>query len=507
LINSHLNVSTSHLKLQFNVDGIPLFKSSSLSLWPILCLIHNIGHKEPFVVGLFCGKVKPSSASEFLSDFVADLLTILREGLSINGKIYSFSLHSFVCDAPARAFIKGIKSHSGYASCEKCSVHGEHDGKVLFISTNSPLRTDDSFDQRVDESHHVGISCPLSPLPVGCVTQFGLDYMHLICLGVTRRLLMYWKGPVGPLHVRLSRKLVSELSERLIFFALYCPVEFARKPRALDELPRWKATEFREFLLYSGPFILEGLLSDELYKHLMLLFVSIRILASKQQAVMYCDYASELLVKFVTDAEVLYGKQIMVYNVHCLIHLAEDVKRLGCLDEFSAFLFENKLGQLKKLVRKPSYPLQQILRRLNEQQSFKVTDHSAIVEPVTKFEHNSGPLIAAHPSAKQFKRVKTNQWSLSLKVGENCIMTSEGVPALVRNIVAASGTISLICTKFECVSEAFTYPLISSKLGICKVERQLRSLFSIPLSSVMYKCVYWPIRNCEDSFIVIPFLH
>ena len=121
LINSQ--VSTNHLKLQFNVDGIPLFKSSSLSLWPVLCLIHNIGYKEPFVVGLFCGKEKPSSASEFLSEFVADLLSILSKGLSINGKTYSFSIHSFVCDAPARAFVKGIKSHSGYASCEIGRAH------------------------------------------------------------------------------------------------------------------------------------------------------------------------------------------------------------------------------------------------------------------------------------------------------------------------------------------------------------------------------------------------
>jgi hypothetical protein len=173
-----------------------------------------------------------------------------------------------------------------------------------------------------------------SPLPVGCVTQFRLDYMHLVCLGVMQRLLMYWKGPVGPLHVRLSRKSVSELSQRLVLFGSYCPVEFAWKPRAVYELLRWEATGFREFLLYSGPFALE-------YNNFMILFVSIRILSSKHQTVRYCDYASELLVKFVTDAGVLYGRQIMVYNMHCLIHLAEDVNCLGCLDGFSAFPFEN----------------------------------------------------------------------------------------------------------------------------------------------------------------------
>ena len=43
----------------------------------------------------------------------------------------------------------------------------------------------------------------------------------------------------------------------------------------------------------------------------------------------YCSYAGELLVKFVNDAQVLYGNDIMVHNVHCLIHLANDVKIWG----------------------------------------------------------------------------------------------------------------------------------------------------------------------------------
>jgi hypothetical protein len=35
------------IELSFNIDGVPLFKSSSVQLWPILC---SIKHFEPFVV-------------------------------------------------------------------------------------------------------------------------------------------------------------------------------------------------------------------------------------------------------------------------------------------------------------------------------------------------------------------------------------------------------------------------------------------------------------------------
>ena len=126
---------------------------------------------------------------------------------------------------------------------------------------------DEDFSRRTDEGHHVD-SCPHDPLPIGFVSKFGLDYMHFVCLGVMRRSLLYWKGPVGPLHVRLGRKAVGEISTRLMFLAAYIPIEFARKPRSLDDLNRWKATEFCEFLLYSGVSALRTLLPNRLYMNI-----------------------------------------------------------------------------------------------------------------------------------------------------------------------------------------------------------------------------------------------
>jgi hypothetical protein len=62
-----------------------------------------------------------------------------RGGLIVDQKTKTIKIYSFVCDAPARSFIKGIKYPTGYSSCEKCTVHGEHDGKVIFPVTNCPL--------------------------------------------------------------------------------------------------------------------------------------------------------------------------------------------------------------------------------------------------------------------------------------------------------------------------------------------------------------------------------
>lgn len=75
----------------------------------------------------------------------------------------------------------------------------------------------------------------------------------------------------------------------------------------------------------------------------------------------YCSYAHDLLVLFVEHAAKLYGRAILVYNVHGLVHLAEDVRKFGCLDSTSSFPYENYLKNLKKLVLKPYFPLQQVM--------------------------------------------------------------------------------------------------------------------------------------------------
>ena len=98
----------------------------------------------------------------------------------------------------------------------------------------------------------------------------------------------------------------------------------------------------------------------------MLLFVSIYCLSSIFVSAAYCQYSSELLCLFVNEIGQLYGEDQYVYNMHGLVHLADDVESYGVLDNFSAFSFESFLGKLKRLVRKPTFPLQQVIRRLSE---------------------------------------------------------------------------------------------------------------------------------------------
>ncbi len=340
------NVPDRHVfKLQLNFDGLPLFKSTSTQFWPILGLLQGYT-KKPILIGLFCGTSKPNSLTEYLHDLVQEL-KVLKDGFLFKQKTFFLNVVSVVCDTPARAFIRGVKSHTAYYGCDKCHQSGvRKSNRMTFPEVNARRRTDDSFRQETDEEHHVQHS-PFTEVGIDMITCFPYDYMHLVCLGVMRRLLDLWISTTGPLHCRISSSQASMVTDRLLALRNYIPSEFARRPRALVERCRWKATELRQFLLYTGPVVLRGVLQPQIYDNFMLLSVGVYILASPKYCLELNDFAKTLLVSFVEHFGQLYGKEFLVYNIHGLVHLSEDVKVHGNLDRISAFPFENFLGKLK----------------------------------------------------------------------------------------------------------------------------------------------------------------
>ena len=91
---------------------------------------------------------------------------------------------------------------------------------------------------------------------------------------------------------------MSELSNSLLELSASIPSEFARKPRSLREVDRWKATEFRQFLLYTGPVVLAQNLNKEVYDNFMLLFCGITILICPKLSQVYSDYAIRILASY-----------------------------------------------------------------------------------------------------------------------------------------------------------------------------------------------------------------
>eukprot|EP00111_Clytia_hemisphaerica_P014372 TCONS_00042316-protein len=363
--NPGINIPDNCIKLCVNVDGLPIFKSTNGQFWPILC---NFSKLTPFTVALYYGTSKPTNLRDFLNDFLFEYASLKLEGLEFEGISYRVIIFTLPCDAPARQFLKCVKAHNGYHGCERCDAKGESiSRRMVFHNLDSDQRTNEAFARfEYAGKHQLELTC-LVEFGICCVSQFPLDYMHLVCLGVVKRLLIVWKE--GDRRYKLSAGQLNRISSSLNSMSGKFPSDFARQPRGLKDLKRWKATEFRLFLLYTGFIVLRDILSEDRYKHFLSLVVAFRILLESNDFVRNenLENARKLLTYFVKKSRYLYGTTFTVYNVHNLVHICDDVEYHNCsLDSISSFPFENHLQFFKKFIRKAQNPLSQIVRRIHE---------------------------------------------------------------------------------------------------------------------------------------------
>lgn len=460
------------ISLSVGIDGIPISRSNNNQFWPILGLIDQSSNKLPFVIGIWFGKSKPSS-TDFLNQFIEDCKFLEDNGIQYNGDLISFNVSKVLADAPARSFIKAVKNHNSYFGCERCNVEGEWMGRVVYSEEKGALRTDDSFRACLHEEHHTGVSKFLK-LNIGMVSQFPLDYLHLVCLGVTRKLLRVWvKGKVP--H-KLRARDIDLISNTLISFVQYFPRDFQRKPRSLKEIDHFKGTEFRTLLLYTGFPAFESVLTRDQLKLFLLLHAGIFILLSK-----FCadsnwnNFARELLTRFVKKASEMYGHEFVTYNVHSLIHLPDDAVVHGDLELCSTFKFESFMQTLKRMLHSHSFFLEQVAKRIVENSLLNFLDNTNC-EAVTV---------------------------LSVKQGDNCFMLKDS------KIVVLIKRLSIIENTFECLEYSKKcsvplYPFDSSILGIFVVDGPIKTTRTVCVVDILCKYVRFPFRN---SFICIPLLH
>ena len=314
-----------------------MFNNSNITVWPILGSFKGLD-QSIFPIALFSSSCKTNSVDNYLKDFIDEMKCFQQVGVICDntGKAYKIKLEADICDARARSFFKCIKTHKGYNCCERCIQCGEWYQKIVLPDLSAPLRTDLDFFNQHDSEHHNAVS-PFTKLNYSMVCGFPIDYMHCVCLGVVRRIISLLIQ--GLPSCRLSQSIVVVISKKLAALRLY----ISKESRSLAEIRRWKATELRLFLIYIWPVVLKGKLLPNYYQNFMDLSVAVRILLCTSLLKHYTGYASQLLRYFVQTFEELYGRDQLVYNVHSLIHLADDEKHYGALDNCSSFKYENYL--------------------------------------------------------------------------------------------------------------------------------------------------------------------
>ena len=107
------------------------------------------------------------------------------------------------------------------------------------------------------------------------------------------------------------------------------PSEFSLQPRSLKDLDRQK--EFRQFLLYTGPMVLQDIISDNAYEHFLALSITLTILLQSDDQ----NRCHSLCITYIT---------CYIYQMAAFIIAAH-------LTQFPAFPLKIFCNDLKKLCK------------------------------------------------------------------------------------------------------------------------------------------------------------
>ncbi|CAI6377752.1 unnamed protein product [Macrosiphum euphorbiae] len=519
------------IRLVIGVDGLPLSKSSGSCFWPILGYLSRQRMQSVFLIGIYWGNKKPDNSNAFIKYFVDEIKQLITNG--INVKQYTennilidvhkkVTVDAFCCDQPAKSFLLNTKSHCGFYSCTRCTVKGKYlMRRVCFPKLNCSKRTHEDFVGKIQRQYHNDkhqVTEILNIPNFDVVNHFSIDYMHAVCLGAVKKILMLWKGDTickrNINKQKLNSLQIKHISERLVSFRNSVPCEFARKPRSLEELPRFKATELRLILLYLGPLSIHSIVSKKIYKHFLSLNIAMTIFLSPNYN-MLASSAKSIMNDFVKQFAYLYGSHFVSHNIHSLIHLYDDYNLYGPLDNVSCFKFENYMCGLKKMVRKNDKPLQQVVKRCQERSlSLKTNCENNVNNiPIKQFkvEHSEGPLtnetsspqykilildqikVKIHVNADSYVGLKTNGNLQIIKVVNICYCQQ-----LKKQILLGRQFLKLECF--------FKEPIKSNTMGIYKVSDFSKTICIWNIEDVMTKYMILSPDNI-DIMVAYPVIH
>lgn len=391
LLNSEggfLSSNPYNLTAILNTDGINLYSSSKVELWPFFIAINELSPPLRFsrdnllLAAIWQGKGKPPF-EKMLKHLGKEFELLYNEGVkvSIQHDVITVKM-AVVCgvfDLPAKASILNMTYFNGKESCITCEDPGQVVKQGKGHSRCYPYRElGQEFKAR---SHDEVVECMRTGTEKKRVKGFkgtsGLlaipsydvvkgtvpDYMHCVLLGITNTLLSKWFSPCYSGQPFFIGKHIETVSKRLLNIKPALSVE--RLPRNLERhFNNMKATELQMWLLfYSGP-CLTGILPDNYLKHFACLSEALYILLGEHISVELIERASTLLREFYSNFGKLYGQGSCGLNVHnACIHLLSYVLKWGPVWAWSCFPFEDANAALLQSAHGTGNVTKQILKK------------------------------------------------------------------------------------------------------------------------------------------------
>ena len=193
------------------------------------------------------------------------------------------------------------------------------------------------------------------------------EYMHCVCLGAVKRLLILTFN-LGEKRIRCTTRRLSNPAKYNDFMkGIKVPKEFSRRARNLD-ISVLKAQEMRNITLFFFPVIVECIEKNAKERKLWLLLAFIVracCLPNNEFENVLIDAISNCARQFYTLYEQLFSTKNCTYNTHVFASHILDIRTRGPLTLTSAFSFEAFYAELRHSFTPGTIsPLKQMLQNV-----------------------------------------------------------------------------------------------------------------------------------------------
>ena len=384
--------NSGNISLTWNTDGIPVFKSSKYSIWPLYFAINELPISKRWcndnliLAGLWFGTQKPNMLT-FLKPFVEGL-SELHGGVEMhspdipNSFICKTRLLCGTCDLPAKAMVFNMTQYNGYYGCTHCQQSGKqlstgergtvHVYHYVQTDPTGPKRTSQQLEKHSREATMngtivYGIKGPswFSMVPdYNILEGNAIDYMHCVLLGVTKMLLKLWFDSEHSREMWYCGTKVQLADSKLL--QIKPPLNITRTPRSIQHHRNyWKASEYRNWLLFYSLPVMFSILPKEYLAHHMLLVEAVYTLLQCCITTTMINKVEKLIQHYCFKFQFYYSERYMTANVHYLLHLLEVVQKLGPLYVYSCFPYEGTNGHLLNCIKGTQHVDSQILETVS----------------------------------------------------------------------------------------------------------------------------------------------
>lgn len=444
-----------------------------------------------FLIGVYEGAfTNVAIGNEILQPFVTEMLGIINHGLDemcppqitgdypfppFNGPVV---LRAFVVDPTAGSLITCTALPSSLSGCPKCTVRGElqFNNNIISFSTTveeKSMRINYDYEHCSDLKYHLAHPI-IKTLPIGLVTQVVLDYKHTVCVGVMQRLWSMWT--TGQLDYRINRASLKQIDEQIIEMGQNLPVEFRSPPKTLDEMDLWSPYDWRQFLMYFGPVVLESVLPAKYYIHFICLHLAVRIMVNRNVFNTYNSFIVGFLLKrFVAEFAAFYGEDQVDHSVHSLLHYQDVMEYFGSVEDVGGFDFDEKVENLRSKFYE--WDIDGALNGLETLQ----TQHLNVDDSDITSLINDNELYLGYDH-----RLFYNGFSIGTSEPDNYVITKRGVVCVSQMQQRPNGEIYLLGNRFKNASVLYQAPLTDEKFWLLSETEEMEAFL---LSEVISKGV------------------